>query len=256
MANSLFVIIPLYNEELNVGNLVNSLKCLVDNISSEFLVQIIIIDDGSVDNTVAAIKTHCESLQNVILEHPVNRGPGTAFSTGFKYLNGRIGADDLVLTMEGDNTSNIDTIQHLLVRRKEGYDVVLASPYLYSGGFSHVSFIRVILSHLANTLVKIFTGIRGIVTFSCFLRLYSGATIIKLQKIYGPKIIQSKGFESMVELLAKLVFIKSSISEVEMIVNWNERAGKSKMKLLKTIFGYLWLFINWSKLLKPVNGYH
>jgi dolichol-phosphate mannosyltransferase len=150
--------------------------------------------------------------------------------------------------MEGDNTSNIDTINHMLTRRREGYDVVLASPYLYSGKITQVDFFRVILSQVANTMVKLVLGIKGILTFSSFFRLYNGRTILKLQQEYGQRIIYCTGFEAMVELLAKLVRMEARISEVESSVDWSKRAGKSKMKIIKTVFGYFYLFLNWRKL--------
>ena len=52
----------------------------------------------------------------------------------------------------------------------------------------------------------------------------------------------------MVELLAKLIHVKASISEVEMVVDWSKRAGKSKMNLIKTSVGYIKLFMKWSKM--------
>jgi dolichol-phosphate mannosyltransferase len=70
-----------------------------------------------------------------------------------------------------------------------------------------------------------------------------------LQLKYGKGIIQMKGFECMVELLAKAISLKLKISEVPMVVDWNKRKGKSKMKVLKTIRGYFKLFSISSKII-------
>jgi len=252
----LYMIIPLFNEEPNVGALLESLKSLVRDISSEVTVFVLFVDDGSSDNTVSLLEKQGQAVPHTILKHSRNRGPGYAFGTAFEYLSDKLNPDDRVLTMEGDNTSEIKTIEHMLVRRKEGYDVVMASPYLYSGGFSHVTLFRLVISHIANGLVRIILGIRGLVTFSCFLRLYTGEIIIKLQKRYGPRIIRYAGFESMVELLAKLTLVKARISEVETKVDWGKRKGKRKMKIIKTSFGYLKLFVNWPKLKRTVLQRH
>ena len=103
------------------------------------------------------------------------------------------------------------------------------------------TFIRVFLSFIANNLFKGTLGIQGILTVSSFYRLYQGSVLLKLQSCYGEEIIERKGFESMVELLMKLVFVEASISEVPMVLNSDLRKGKSKMKKLPTIMGYFTL---------------
>lgn len=250
MLPTLYAIIPVYNEAANLLTLIESLSVFNKKVTSEFNLQVIFVDDGSTDSTADAINMAAHPYIHVLLANPVNRGPGFAFGCAFEYLSSRIREHDWVFTMEGDNTSTSETLEHMLVRRKEGYDVVMASPYLYSGGFARVSLLRTIISHAGNTLVKIILRLRGIMTFSCFLRLYSGSTILKLQETFGPRIIEFPGFECMVELLAKSVYIQSRISEVEMVVNWGKRTGKSKMKIIKTSLGYLRLFMRRSRMLR------
>jgi glycosyltransferase involved in cell wall biosynthesis len=249
LSNTVYLIIPVFNEESNAGPLLDSLKGLVEKVSAEFVVKVLFVDDGSSDHTASIIEEQGRGLPCIVLKHPVNKGPGFAFGTAFEYLCNKLNHDDWVITMEGDNTSDVNTIERMLIRRKEGYDVVMASPYLYSGGFTHVNVFRMVISHIANALVKMMLGIRGIATFSCFLRLYSGAVISTMQNRYGARIIQCSGFESMVELLAKLIHLKVSISEVETTVDWSKRKGKRKMRILRTSLGYLKLFLKRSKFL-------
>lgn len=199
----------------------------------------IFIDDGSLDNTNSMLNKVNESFGVKLLSHQSNRGPGKAFGTGFEYLSSLLKENDLVVTMEGDNTSRLDTLSHMLIRRKEGYDAVLASPYSYGGGIAKVTFMRMMISHTANGLLKLFLNLRGINTFSSFFRLYTGDIVLKLQSSYGNRIVYSNGFECMIELLVKLIKLHAKISEVEMKLDWESRAGKSKMKVIKTMIGYL-----------------
>ena len=85
-------------------------------------------------------------------------------------------------------------------------------------------------------------GLAGIATVSSFYRLYRGSVIVNLQRCYGPGIVERAGFECMVELLLKMVYLRTSISEVPMTLDTSLRAGKSKMNVLGTIWGYLWLW--------------
>lgn len=219
------------------------------SLDGQFECRILFVDDGSTDDTSGQIMRHRGSLSVEVLKHQSNRGPGAAFGTGFAQVHSLLNESDWVVTLEGDNTSRIQTLRQMLVRRLEGFDVVLASPYAYGGGISHTSLLRILLSHIANTLVKELLGIRGILTMSSFFRLYNAPIVKRLQDRYGPTILESAGFESMVELLAKLIRVQATISEVAMPLDGSQRLGKSKMKLMRTIRGYLrvfWLSRKWT----------
>ena len=109
--------------------------------------------------------------------------------------------------MEGDNTSSTELIHKMIVRMNEGFDVILASPHIYGGGFTETSILRVCLSNLSTLFVSYFLGLKGIFTVSSFFRLYNANIICKIQKEYNSNIIESVGFECMVELLMKMVNI-------------------------------------------------
>jgi dolichol-phosphate mannosyltransferase len=130
----------------------------------------------------------------------------------------------------------------MLTRANEGFDVVLASPYLYGGGIANTSAYRVFLSHMANMFVKEGLGLHGIVTMSSFFRLYRGSAFIRLQAAFGPGVVERAGFESMIELLLKIVYLGMSVSEVAMKLDTSQRAGKSKMKVARTALGYVTLW--------------
>jgi dolichol-phosphate mannosyltransferase len=145
----------------------------------------------------------------------------------------------------------------MFVRSREGYEVVLASPYLYGGAIEHTTTWRVVLSRIANVFVKEVLGLTGIATVSSFYRLYRGSVIVNLQRCYGPGIVERAGFECMIELLLKMVYLRTTISEVPMTLDTSLRAGTSKMKVLTTIWGYLWLWQDtrrWRAGAVPVTG--
>jgi len=239
----LFFIIPVLNESPNIPRLMGNLEALRGSLDGQFECRIFFVNDGSTDDTAAQIARHGGSLSVEVLNHSSNRGPGVAFGTGFAHLHALLHENDWVVTLEGDNTSRIELLRQMLVRRLEGFDVVLASPYMYGGGISQTSLLRIFLSHMANTLIKELLGIRGILTMSSFYRLYSAAIVMRLQQRYGVRIVESSGFECMVELLAKLIRVEATISEVAMPLDGSQRIGKSKMKILRTIRGYLKLLI-------------
>jgi dolichol-phosphate mannosyltransferase len=258
-ARNLYLIIPVLNEAANIGHLLSELGQWAARLGTAAGcggLTVILVDDGSSDGTAdVAARSLAEQgasrpFDLVVLRHATNLGPGGAFATAFKELAGRVVDTDRIITMEGDNTSRLATAERLLVRQREGYDMVLASPYAYGGGFRQTSLLRLVLSHVANGSLKSILGIQGFHTMSSFFRVYTGELIRRLQVPFGPGIVERAGFECMVELLIKAVLLKASISEVEMLLDTSLRVGKSKMKIARTIRGYfslLRLRYKWSR---------
>ena len=246
MTPTLHIVVPVLNEENNVPELIRSFATIRNRLQPSFRVRLVVVDDGCTDRTVDCLERLRGDLELRILAHTRNLGPGAAFGTAFQHLAGKLAGPDWVATMEGDNTSAVECLLHMLKRREEGYEVVLASPYAYGGGLRGVESNRIWLSHAANALAKTVLGLRGLHTLSSFFRLYSAPVIGRLQSRYGPRIIEFAGFECMVELLLKLVLVEARISEVEVELDWSGRRGKSKMKRLKAIAGYLRLLsVGW-----------
>jgi hypothetical protein len=130
----------------------------------------------------------------------------------------------------------------------------LASPYAYGGNLGDTNVFRSILSHFANGFIKITLGIRGIHTMSSFYRVFKGSLIKKLQNSYGDRIIERSGFESMVELLMKIIALNGTISEFPLELDTANRSGKSKMKIIKTGLGYLSLWKDKSRWISIANA--
>lgn len=238
----LYVIVPVLNEVGNLPRLFDSFRETATAHDDAFRVEFIIVDDGSTDGTADVVRELAGPLDLVLLTHSVNRGPGRAFGTAFEHLASRLADDDYVVTLEGDNTSRQELLRQMLRRAGEGHDVVLASPYMYGGGIANTDPARVLISHVANAFVKEFLGIHGILTVSSFFRLYRGEAIKRLQARYGPRIVERAGFESMVEMLMKMMYLRMRISEVPMVLDTGLRSGKSAMKISRTALGYLSLF--------------
>ena len=243
----LYIIIPVLNEASNCKNLMLDVQEIDKNVQNEYVTNIIVVDDGSIDETSEKLKEYSNGLYLKILVHKQNQGPGAAFGTAFKYLEQLLQPDDWVATMEGDNTSHIQTLLQMLTRRKEGYDVVLASVYSYGGRFDGVRWWRLALSHVANELVEVALRLYGLRTLSSFFRLHSGNSILMLQNIFGPRIVENSGFGWALEMLYKMVLLNFKISEVETSVDWLKRNGISKMRTFRTIREYLNIIITHRK---------
>lgn len=237
------MLVPVYNEAPNIPALCGAFRQLRGELGDRYALSFLLVDDGSSDGTAQVARAEAGGLDLEVLAHERNRGPGAAFATGFSHLGARIAPGDWVITMEGDNTSRHELIRQMLERAsREGFDAVFASPYMYGGGFTQTSFVRKLLSSGANLIVKDLLDIQGILTVSSFFRVYRAAALQRLQRAFGPGIVERAGFESMVEMVMKMAMLGITISEVAMLLDSSRRKGKSKMKILRTIRGYLALW--------------
>jgi dolichol-phosphate mannosyltransferase len=236
------MLIPVFNERQNLPTLLSAIEdksaSLLRSATATSL-KLLLLDDGSTDGTPEVAEATPVSFSLQVVRSSRNCGPGNAFANGFAHLGKHLQSQDLVITLEGDNTSRLETACRMLVRLREGYDAVLASPYAYGGGFRHTSWHRIILSHGANALLKSAVGIHGIHTMSSFFRVMRGSLLTELQAAFGERVVERTGFECMAELLIKMILLGATISEVEMVLDSSRRAGRSKMRLVPTIRGYL-----------------
>jgi dolichol-phosphate mannosyltransferase len=242
MNRKLYIITPVYNEEPNLQTLVEGWN-FIQKTWKEYEIHFILVDDGSTDKTGEIATKLAGPLNFKLISHTRNMGPGYAFGAGFEYLFGIIEEKDIVVTIEGDNTSRLETLKLMLGRiEREGVDVAFASPLSYGGSVTNTVFYRRVLGHTAAALTKIVLNIHGINTFTSFFRAYQGHVIIELQKKYGKRILEFNGFECMVELLKKITLLNFSISEVPMNLDTSLRKGKSKLNVWKTGMYYFVLF--------------
>src|SRR5438552_44039 len=135
------IVVPAFNEEANVPNLLRDLHARRELWEDG---HIILVDDGSSDGTVAAAHAHRGELPLEVLEQGANQGPGRAFDAGFRRALELACADELIITLESDTTSDLDAVGAMLAAAREDADVVLASHH--DGELANVSRHRRFLS--------------------------------------------------------------------------------------------------------------
>ena len=225
----------MYNEEGNLETLFQSLSNAQTLGRQPFYV---FSDDGSQDRSIEKVKALFPSDQVQVLGDGSNHGPGYAFNAGFEWiLQHSTSEKDIVVTLEADNTSDIGILAQMLTIFDTGFDLVLASVYVQTGGFGKTSFFRRLISFGGNMLLRMTLGIK-VLTLSSFYRVYSLALLRKI-KTNNPTVISEHGFICMVEILTKAIRQKARIIEVPMTLKSEARVGKSKMKIFQTTMNYL-----------------
>jgi dolichol-phosphate mannosyltransferase len=227
-------VIPAFNEEANVPRLLADLESRPDLWRDGGWV--VLVDDGSTDDTIAAARAHDGDLPVEVLPLVRNQGPGKAFDRGFRRALTFCSPDELVVTLESDTTSDLDALEAMLAAAREGADVVLASHH-GTGELANVSRHRRFLSRAASSVIRRGGGLDAS-TVSSFFRVYRASVLHRGYESYGDSFIRERGFACKAEILMKLSRLGITIAEVPVILDWSRREGESKMKVLPTMGGY------------------
>ena len=147
-------------------------------------------------------------------------------------------ADDLIITMDADNTHKSFYIRDMIETANEGADVVIASRYIDGGFQVGVSKDRILLSKFANILLNFLSGLK-IKDLTSGFRCYRASVLKKVLRKYDSHFIDARGFEVQAELLIKLNFVSKRIREMPFKLRYDEKQGASKMPLFKTINNYI-----------------
>ena len=150
----LSIVIPFYNEEIGLPELARDLMPILSELSGQYKLEVILVDDGSTDGTFMSLQ-HAFSTRwgpQVAIRferHPTNRGLGAALRTGFTTSQGNV-----VLTLDSDGTYSNSKLPSLLGCLNPNVDIVTASPYHPKGQVIGVSASRAALSRTASAIYR------------------------------------------------------------------------------------------------------
>jgi glycosyltransferase involved in cell wall biosynthesis len=125
----LSVVVPLFNESANVGPLLERIGGVVERLRADFDYEIVLVNDGSSDDTAAAARREMAQRPHVVLVNlSRNFGHQLAATAGLELAVG-----DAVVLMDGDLQDPPELIEAFLRKWREGYDVVYAVRRTRSG---------------------------------------------------------------------------------------------------------------------------
>ncbi|WP_436517493.1 glycosyltransferase family 2 protein [Ekhidna sp. To15] len=193
MNKDLSIIVPVYNEEESIPELLEWIFRVVDahNIETE----VILIDDGSTDTSWSVIDRHAKKDLRVCgLRFNRNHGKSAALQTGFDYAKGEV-----VITMDADLQDSPDEIPELMQMIKD------QNLHIVSGWKKkrHDPISKTVPSKLFNWVTRKVSGIK-LHDFNCGLKAYH-IDVVKNIHVYGemhryiPLIAKWNGFNRIGE---------------------------------------------------------
>jgi len=160
-APQLSIVIPVYNEELNLPTLFQRLYPVLDALGRSY--EIVFTNDGSHDRSIELLKAQYTARPDVtrVIDFNANYGQHMAIMAAFERVRG-----ETIVTLDADLQNPPEEIPKLVEKIDAGYD--------YVGGYRlkrHDSFFRTYASKLINFAREKFTSIE-MTDQGCMLRAY------------------------------------------------------------------------------------
>ena len=206
------VVIPVYNEEANLSALMGRLLPVMNDMGKSF--EVILIDDGSQDNSLKLLKEFASTPRVRVVELTRNYGQHAAIMAGFSIVRG-----DMIVTLDADLQNPPEEIPNLVrVMEEGGYDVVGT---IRKGRKD--SFLRILPSKIINMVARKITGV-SMRDWGCMLRAYSRPVVERMIECHE----QATFIPALATVFAKRV------TEIE-VAHEERFGGKSNYPLRKLI---------------------
>ncbi|MBI2552361.1 glycosyltransferase family 2 protein [Candidatus Uhrbacteria bacterium] len=237
------VVIPAYNEERTVGEVVG--KCKMQPFLSppfqggdEEGVKTIVVDDGSTDRTAEVAR----AAGAIVLRHPINRGLGAALSTGIDgaiqlITNNSITNNSIIVTLDADLQHDPAEIARVIQPILEGQaEVVIGSRFMTTGQHDNrtarwIPITRKIGNWCGNFFTWLLFGIWVTDSQSGF-RAFSGAAAEKLR-------LRTSTMEVSSEIIREIARLKLKMAEVPITVKYDKYSlskGQGFLRGLETLW--------------------
>jgi len=231
--NKLSVIIPAKNEAQNLTECISEICNELTHHSISF--EILVIDDGSTDNTVNVIKEITHSISSVkCINNPGENGFGRAVRIGLENFSG-----DAVAVMMADRSDSPKDLVTYWKCIQDGNDCVFGSRFIRGGEVLNYPLLKLMANRLVNTLIRFAFKINYNDITNAF-KMYRSEVILGCSPFISPH------FNLTVEIPLKAIVRGYSWKVIP--ISWKNRTkGVTKLKLREMgsryffIIAYLWL---------------
>ncbi|HEX9163443.1 MAG TPA: glycosyltransferase family 2 protein [Thermoanaerobaculia bacterium] len=219
MTARVFIVIPAYNEQSAVFDVVSAVRAEYPDV--------VVVDDGSRDHTADEARRGGAA----VLRHVINRGQGAALQTGLEYAL-RNGAD-VVVTFDADGQHRIEDV-HRLVSALEQNDVDVAIGSRFLELKSNVPLFRRMMLWLATRFMRLTSGV-ALTDAHNGLRAFTRRGASKIQ-------LTIDGMAHASEIVDQIYENRLRYAEVPVVVRYSEysmRKGQSSLAAFRIAFDYL-----------------
>jgi glycosyltransferase involved in cell wall biosynthesis len=209
------ILTPAYNESSILESHLTILCDYLKTIESRYAWEIVVVNDGSRDNTGVLADHYAATHERIrVVHHRVNQGLGKALRTGFDTCQG-----DYIVVLDLDLSYSPDHVERLLDRIElTGAGMVVASPYMPGGSIANVPWFRKAMSIWANRFLAAASK-QSLATLTGMVRVYDATLLRRLN-------LRSKGMDINPELVYKALLLLEKVDEIPGHLHW--RIGGKK----------------------------
>jgi glycosyltransferase involved in cell wall biosynthesis len=228
------IVIPAYNEQLGIAGVLTELVRELDSSLAGIQVEVIIVDDGSTDQTAAEAATVSDARIRVF-RHARNRGYGAAIKTGVRHAQ-----YEWILITDADGTYPNEFIAPLLAERGE-HDMVVGAR---RGAVAKIPLIRRPAKWVLRKLAAYLTRVD-------IPDLNSGLRVMRKNRVVKYEHLLPDGF-SLTTTITLAMF--SSGDRVKYIpINYLARKGSSKIRPIADTLNFLMLILRTTAYFEPLR---
>ncbi len=212
------LIVPAYNEAEIIQENLAILEEYLQSLAAEYRWEILVVNDGSRDETGQLAEAFASSRKNVrVLHHGINFGLGQALKFAFNHCH----YGDYLVVFDLDLSYDPYHIGQLVATmRQTKARMVIASPYMKGGKISNVPWFRKTLSIWANRFLAV--AVKGnFATLTGMVRAYDGKFLRSLK-------LRATGMEINPEVVHKAMLLNARIVEIPAHLHWRTRQPKTK----------------------------
>lgn len=226
----LSVIIPAYKEGERIGRTLLEVRDYFKDKS--FIYEILVITDGSPDNTAEVVRNYSTQIPQLrLIENRENHGKGYVVRQGLQEAKG-----DLRLFMDADGSTSIMHLDKFLPEFEKGCDVVIGSRDISGAHIQvHQPRYREILGNMGNWLIRFTLGLWAYPDTQCGFKMLTAKAA---DAIASRMVVDRFGFDFELITLAH----KLGYTIKQMPVRWLNEEGSS-VKLTGPN-GYIQVFID------------
>jgi len=206
------IVIPAYNESARIESTLD--KILAHIARRGWNAEIIVVNDGSLDNTADIVRDYAQRHAELrLIENPGNRGKGYSVRNGMLHAVGQA-----ILFSDADLSSPIEEADKLFAAISAGYDVAIGSRWLRTELQTRRQPLhRQVLGRIFNLILRAVLGLNFNDTQCGFKAFTRPAT----QSIFPLQTIEGWGFDAELLYLAR----RSKLRVAEVPVSWAHREG-------------------------------
>lgn len=223
------VALPAYNEEQAIAPLLSAMERDLSGLDY----QVLLVDDGSTDDTASVACSFAGSVPVEVVAHPRNLGLAAAVRTALAHAVSRASAFDWVVTMDADNTHPPSIIRSMPLA--DDFNLCIVSRFVPGAEVHGVPRGRAALSEVASRLLRAMFPAPGIRDYSSGYRAYRGDLLGAAVGRYGERLVQSRGFAVQVELVLKLRPLGIRGTEVPIDLHYERKPTASKARMAHTV---------------------